>query len=579
MKPRMNQFATVLEYREVHDRAADIEELISLIRDLDPVDSAILLCQISADLRLTKRDREAVAKTQQEVSGGMLSDETIARLKDRFGQAHMSDRPMFHPTQLLNVLRLVADHSCGKRSPLTDESARYALGEACLMMSDLMMTERERKALISPNSESVTRALMVQMLGPIELLNPLPIEHVAYRSRIMFRELLQNETVLDRIRNYGGFDFGREFARSVGVPLPHWLLLLLAFYSYLFHYRGQDGSMHPEFLAIGRLQFGKDSTIPQRELDATLRILSTTLDELRQELRAARPVDWRFDSVPFRSKPFIELQPGKFFCCDLGLLVEKIHSGVFWAIHDALPAAERSRLSGAWGILFEEYVNSFLADRQFKDFSFWPTPEWKDGGEGLDGCFMKGPVFMPMEYKGGFLSREARYSGDVALFESDLERKIVKGCNQLARRIETLFHRRRESRNPLRNVPVDHVTRVVPLLVVQDHILNGPLVNWWLNKRFNTLLNRSLLRPEVKVDALNVVGIRELETMAESAENAGFDLFHGLQYKCYADPEMHANLHNFLLELPGYGEGKSSRIERLLDEQLKEAQEYLFEKL
>ena len=36
------------------------------------------------------------------------------------------------------------------------------------------------------------------------------------------------------------------------------------------------------------------------------------------------------------------------------------------------------------------------------------------------------------------------------------------------------------------------------------------------------------------------------------------------------------NLHNFLYDQPGYGEGKSSRITTLLDEQLKETMGYLF---
>jgi hypothetical protein len=75
-----------------------------------------------------------------------------------------------------------------------------------------------------------------------------------------------------------------------------------------------------------------------------------------------------------------------------------------------------------------------------------------------------------------------------------------------------------------------------------------------------------------------VIGIRELETMAESVEAGEFDLFRSLQYKCYADPEMVLNLHNFLWDQAGYGEGKSGRIATLLEEQLKEATEYLFGK-
>jgi len=111
---------------------------------------------------------------------------------------------------------------------------------------------------------------------------------------------------------------------------------------------------------------------------------------------------------------------------------------------------------------------------------------------------------------------------------------------------------------------------------VQDNILRGPFVNWWLNKKFDSLIDRTQLHCEVKVDSLNLVNIHELETMAESAEAGSFDIFHGLQLRCHADPEMRSALHDFLLNVPGYGEGKSNRIEKILADQWKEMEEYVF---
>jgi|HubBroStandDraft_6_1064221.scaffolds.fasta_scaffold03484_5 hypothetical protein len=579
MKGKVNPVATILEYREVYDRPARLEELIFLISDLDVTATASVLCQMNADLRLTKREREATAKTQQLIAGGLLPDETIGRLKQRFGKEHMSERPIFYPAQLLSVLLLVLKHSVGVRNPLIDDRARYALGDACLMMNDLMMTEGERAAVGPGSRDTVGRALMAQMLAPFELLNTSSIVHVAYRARIMFRELLRTAVVRQRIsKECQGFDFDSEFLRIAGVSLEHWLMLMFAFYSYLAHYLGPDGIRHHEYLAIDRNHFAKETPIPHEELDAALVTVAATPDKIKEAAVAKGAGDWRLDNVHFRGHPLIELEPGKFHCADLGLLIEKIHSGVFWTIHDGLTRDERGNLSKAWGILFEEYVNWFLGERRFKDFAFWPRPEWTAGGEALDGAFMRDAVFMPMEYKGGFLLREARYAGDATIFDEELESKIVKGCKQLARKIEALFGRQAALQKQMRNIDVSRVTRIVPLLVVQDQILGGPLVNWTINRRFNEVLDRSLLRPGVTVDSLIVIGIRELETMAESSEAGIFDLFYGLQSKCYLDPEMRLNLHNFLFELPGYGEGKSSRITTLLENQLQEAIEYLFGK-
>jgi hypothetical protein len=78
---------------------------------------------------------------------------------------------------------------------------------------------------------------------------------------------------------------------------------------------------------------------------------------------------------------------------------------------------------------------------------------------------------------------------------------------------------------------------------------------------------------------MNLVGIQELETMAESAEGGTYDILHGLQLRCFKDPEMRSELHNFLMTIPGYGTGKSERIETILAQQWKAIEEYLFGKV
>lgn len=93
-----------------------------------------------------------------------------------------------------------------------------------------------------------------------------------------------------------------------------------------------------------------------------------------------------------------------------------------------------------------------------------------------------------MEYKGGFLKIEARYSGNSHACESDLDLKIGEGCQQLASKIELLFNGDPSKRKALRDIPLDHITRVVPVLVVQDHILRGLFINWRLNQTFNERL-------------------------------------------------------------------------------------------
>jgi hypothetical protein len=82
LKPPLQQVGTIIEYREVYDRPASLPELISLIRDLDAVDSLTLLCQMSADFRLVRRDRDSIARIQQDVAGGCLATRQLHGLKN-----------------------------------------------------------------------------------------------------------------------------------------------------------------------------------------------------------------------------------------------------------------------------------------------------------------------------------------------------------------------------------------------------------------------------------------------------------------------------------------------------------------
>jgi hypothetical protein len=398
--------------------------------------------------------------------------------------------------------------------------------------------------------------------------------------QILFHELLKNSQVLDRIkRECGGFNLDEEFTKIVGIPLRHWLYLLIAFYSYLSHYIDQDGARHPECMVIDRVNFKGQSRLDQKEIDTVMGLISSTPQDLNRALRSERKTDWRLDFVPLKSKPLIELWPGKFLCSDLGFLVDKMHSGVYWAINDGLSSSDRPKLFKAWGILFEEYVNLFLSDRRFgQPLKFWPRPKWHDGvEESFDSALLQDSRFMPIECKGGLLKLEARYSGKKDVFEMDLDLKIGEGCRQLARKIEAIFGTVPSTRKALQNIPTDHVTRIVPVLVVQDPILRGPFINWHLNRAFERALDKSKLRVGVAVEPLTLVSVNELESMAESAEAGNFDIIHGLQLRCHDDPEMRGGLHNFLLNIAGYGEGRSARKEKSMAEQLAEILKFISE--
>ncbi len=131
----------------------------------------------------------------------------------------------------------------------------------------------------------------------------------------MFDVLQSQDKVVQRIKHQcHGFDFRQQFERITGMPVSHWLFQLIGFYSYLMNYIGQDGTRNLEYLAIDPSKYATKSQITPRELEIVLSTVSASFADFKKLLADKREADWRFDFMPFRSKPVIELAPKASLC-------------------------------------------------------------------------------------------------------------------------------------------------------------------------------------------------------------------------------------------------------------------------
>jgi hypothetical protein len=88
--------------------------------------------------------RANFGKVQEMLIAAHLDDEILGLLKARFLAERCDARPVFLPQNVLNVLRIVVTH-CELTPPPKiedDESVRFAVGRACLMMNSLLFTEK-----------------------------------------------------------------------------------------------------------------------------------------------------------------------------------------------------------------------------------------------------------------------------------------------------------------------------------------------------------------------------------------------------------------------------------------------------
>ena len=282
--------------------------------------------------------------------------------------------------------------------------------------------------------------------------------------------------------------------------------------------------------------------------------------------------------MSFRSKPLMQTEEGKVLPVDLSFIIEKCHTGVHWAMHDNLTGRkQRQDLFIAWGILFEEYVHWLLGGiKTTVPLTYVPRPQWENGNESFDGVVMQGAVMMPIECKGGFLSRKGRYATSPEVMLAEIDKNLAEGCDQLADKIISAFAHDATATRRMVAVPISHVRSVVPLLVYQDHALRSPLINWHLNKRFKARLAGHVFRLDLHVRALTVVTAHDLESMVWACEGGDFDFVHEIHHRVVRDEEGKTQLLDVLLGNPLFKKNSSPRRLAVLEEAFAAMTSYLF---
>jgi hypothetical protein len=568
-------------YSDLFDREPTMDELIDLLRDI-PIRHAIhTLSYVNLSVRVAMQDpTQDFGKVQEKMVAGYLDDECLNLLKQRFPHERCEDRPVFLPGCLLNVMRVVIAYGDPEPFPVIeeDERIRYRIGRACLMVNSLLVNSEQALALRTGTKDDQRIELMTQMLSDFELANPPKADHIIPRLEIMFRTLLRNTEVKARIeKRTGGFDLEAEFEARIGITLEHWLFVVFTFYAYFLNV---DSALDPNpmYIAINPAIFRGESGITQEELERVLAIVSASSDSIKVKMTAVQSTDSRYDFVDFRSTPLVRVEDSKLVPTDLAFVLEKCHTGVHWALHDNLPIKMRQALFSAWGTLFEEYVHWLLVGmRTNLPIVYLRSPKWKkSGNESFDGILLKGAVMMPAEYKGGFIAREARYSGDSPTFLADLDKKFGVGCEQLAEKIGAAFADDDQYRRELEDLDCSGVRAVVPVLVLQDHILRVPFVNWYLNKRFQESMGQQKIRSGVVVRPLTVLMIHDLESIIHSVESEDFDFVYALQHRTVRDSEVLSNLLEWLSQYPDFGRKPSPRIAQIFERANEKITSFLF---
>lgn len=584
-----------ISYSEITGNQPTEAEIAELLRPLDARKVLFLLCRINMHLRLVTASegttfKRAVGKAQEFLFQNFTDEALFEQAKQVLGATKTHERVLFHPLQLLNTMRcaLLYCQGADEIDGVTDEQ-RYTVGRCCLMMNDLLVPEEEQQKLTQGCDNYRKAALMTQLLPGFEVSNAGHLAHLVQRSTSMFNLLLSDAAVKTEIHTRsGGYDFVQRFRDLTGVALEHWIALTFCCIAFYNQYGGGDGSQQEyKYLWIDPRVVLGTSKISQSDFDTILKMISKTISEFAAGYALPSKAGPGVDVTAFKFHPLVQIGY-LYICSDYAFLVEKMFAGAYWALHDRELDANKQQLSITWGYIFERYVNWWVQGRSFKKaMTFYPFPLWADKPaqktkkrkktpeEAFDAVILDGSRMVAMEYKGGFLTLDAKYSLNMRTLLRDLYKKIAKACRQLAKAIGELFGI--VPGRTLQDIPTGHVTRVIPVIVVQDQALRSLGINWWLNRQFQRMMRCFVLRPGITVEPVTIVHIDEFETMIDSAEGPDFDFVGTLQLRNFRDPESMSDLLDYLLQTPGYGTQHSSRRKELEDEFKRCVLEYAFD--
>ncbi|MGI8839025.1 MAG: hypothetical protein ACR2H4_20665 [Pyrinomonadaceae bacterium] len=534
--------AIPISYSEIYGVGPTEPEFSELIKNFKTQPSFVSLSMWTLMISLF----EGQAEKYKQLQGFFIHNLIRAEVRDRVsGLAALSSesaRPVFGRWQLLALMKKVVMETTndGIDDPRHDFEARQRLGDACLMMNDLLFSEEqdERLSVAAGDREKVGDELMAQMLFQFELY------HVPDVYQAVARNLEYFDIFEQRAAEFLFSDaqtLPQKFAALTGLQLPHYLEMYFSIWT--LHNSFQQGDPLAINASPGIINFDKKKVFALMDLDAELqdvffRFSVSTLSELIEGVKRDFASDrrWQCDFTAFRNRPlFYNSDSGLgFTCIAYPFLSEKLASGVYHTILNSWPEgrADRRLFQSYWGKVFEQFANDRLRDAypdSMLSRRFHPNPffeKWQSGSyvEISDAVLDYGDALILIEHKGGYLSLEEKYSTDVSKLLNGVKEKFGRGIKQLSRSIARIVPRNNSLREPIGRLdaggnwqPVLTVSelrrfrRVYPILVIQDFSMTIGFMNRRLRLQFEDALHTLGIDPNVQVRPLSLLTIENLE--------------------------------------------------------------------
>ena len=395
------------------------------------------------------------------------------------------------------------------RAPDATYDARYDLAKCYLIANGLL--EGEHPNFGENLTEEERNALLAALIPSFEYRrDSSPGAHIKY-SLVRSKELLEG---LQR-RTSSTFDMDAIFSQATGLSLQDYQYLVLSILSVSLSYSLKDVLDGSE-ISVDTQRF--PDLIPL--YDRLLQHTCIPIDELALAIETTPSIPNEF--LLLRKYPLMKIAENRIVCIDIGFLLEKLETGIFWIIRDQLESEEAGKgkeIIALRGQVFEDYAASIIK-RALSDtaacterYIISPKYDHKEQAECTDIAVLSDDTLILLECKAPLLSAKTKFSGDFCNLYDGIKCNAIKGVEQLWTAIQTLGHTDATQRRRVEEIDIPQVRKIYPVLVLSDRMFSFPFMNRFLDSEFQRLVTYNDLQEHLEIMPLTVLTIENLESL------------------------------------------------------------------
>ena len=359
-------------------------------------------------------------------------------------------------------------------------------------------------------TEEERNALLAALIPGFEYrINASPGPYIKY-------SLVRSKELLEGLQGAcSTFDVNATFSRATGLSLEDYQYLILSILSVSLSFSLEDILDGSEIFV---------DTQPSPDLaplyDRLLQHTCIPIDALALEVETIPSLPNEF--LLLRKYPLVQIDENRIMCIDIGFLLEKLETGVFWIIRDQLEEERRGRgkeIIDLRGKVFEDYAASIIK-RVLSDtgtcaerYIISPMYDRREQAECTDIAVCSDDTLILLECKAPLLSANTKFSGDFFNLHDGIKPNAIKGVEQLWNAIQTLGHTDTTQRHQTEGIDMSQVRKIYPVLVLSDRMFSFPFMNRFLDSEFKRLVTLNDLEEHLEIMPLTVLTIEDLENL------------------------------------------------------------------